>query len=206
MTTDLAEAPDNLGLVDAYVRVKRFLENEDAEIAFAFGDGARDRQRGPGRYAVWIPGDDGGSSQATNAKLGEFEGPKQRQTEPRALVLVGEFFTVYTWGARFDHVQMSLDDRDVAQYADARVTWDALIRAMFRELHGVCRFVSASWYRGKAGTNYGKCVRTVFRIDTTVLDLPFRKQYAWTFLEGLGFRIAGTLKDNAIDVVEKEPS
>lgn len=198
-------APEELGVVNAYQRVKKRFDDEQSGVVFAFGDDQRDRQRPPGRYAIWVPGDDGGASVPTNARLGTFAGPKQRTSEPRALVEVAEYVTVYTWGSDLSKATQTESDRSLAQYVDARALWDGLLRAMFLELHGIVQFESASWFRTKAGANFGKCIRSVFRVDTSVLDIPFNRGPAWVYLTGLGFDVAGELLD-VVDHVRKDPS
>ena len=156
---------------------------DSTNVPIYFGLRAKARQRTTHSRIVWVPGDDKGSGGFN--KMGQIVAPRDPGRMPRHLADVLELSTVYCCAA--DVASLELER---AQYAQARVLFDAWFRAVYRAAHGIFDVLSTEWVVEAKERSFGGAIRVVLQLRASVPDIPLGSDFNGTELDGgLGFGI-----------------
>lgn len=148
-----------------YQGVVDFFAEESTVCENYFGwTGPTRKPKAPGlRKVSWVPGDDKGDAGAHSQPLA--------QPSARSLATLGEVFTIYVYAADPN------TPTELAQYAAARLLYDAWFRAVWHacaKVGTVGRFaiLSLTWETEKKERPHGACLRAVCTVQAQIPDTP----------------------------------
>jgi len=172
--------------------VQRFAD-EKTLIENTFGWKEPPRQGGNPNRIIWTPSD--GSS-----ALGDLGGPRYPGGLPaRPLAMLNELFTCLIVGA---DPQAKEDDR--AQYHQARLNYDAWLRAVYLAAVGTFAIKSQAWDMTRKEGRFGAALKVVGAIQAVIPDAPFRFAEVGTAGEATGFIVGpdnSTESDPPVEIV-----
>lgn len=149
-------------LENLFDRVVERFASEKTLIENTFGWREPPRQGGNPNRIIWTPGDGSGS-------LGDLGGARYPGGLPaRPLAMLLESFTCVIVGADPQAVQ---DDR--AQYHQARLNYDAWLRAVYLAAHGTFSIKSQTWDVSRKEGRMGAAIKVVGTIQAVIPDEPF---------------------------------
>ena len=155
--------------------VQRFAD-EKTLIDNTFGWKEPPRQGGSVNRIIWTPGD-------TSNSLGDLGAPRSPGKLPaRPLAMLLESFTCVIVGA---DPQAKEDDR--AQYHQARLNYDAWLRAVYLAAVGTFTIKSQAWDMTRKEGRMGACIKVVGTVQAVIPDEPFTFAPINTAGEATGF-------------------
>jgi len=172
--------------------VQRFAD-EKTLIENTFGWKEPSRQSTNPNRIIWVPGD-------ASASLGDLGAARYPGTLPaRPLAMLLESFTCLIVGADPQAVQ---DDR--AQYHQARLNYDAWLRAVYLAAVGTFSIKSQSWDMKRMEGRFGAAIKVVGTIQAVIPDEPFTFAEVGTAGEATGFIVGpdnSTESDPPVEIV-----
>jgi len=141
--------------------VQRFAD-EKTLIDNSFGWKEPSRQGSNNNRIIWIPGDGSNS-------LGDLGAPRYPGGLPaRPIAMLLESFTCLIVGA-----DPQAQDDDRAQYHQARLNYDAWLRAVYLAAVGTFAIKSQAWDMTRKEGRFGAAIKVVGTIQAVIPDEPF---------------------------------
>jgi hypothetical protein len=167
--------------------VERFAE-EGTLIENTFGWKEPPRQSTSLNRIVWVPGD-------ASASLGDLGAPRYPGSLPaRPLAMLLESFTCVIVGADPQEKEV-----DRAQYRQARLNYDAWLRAVYLAAVGTFAIKSQAWDIKRMEGRFGACIKVVGTIQAVIPDEPFT--FADVTTTGEATAVLGTTEDDPVEIV-----
>lgn len=155
---------------------------ENTMIENTFGWKEPPRQGGNPNRIIWTPGD-------ASQSLGDLGAPRYPGSLPaRPLAMLLESFTCVIVGA---DPQQKDDDR--AQYHQARLNYDAWLRAVYLAAVGTFSIKSQAWDMTRKEGRFGACIKVVGTVQAVIPDEPFT--FAEVGTEGEATAVLGVTED-----------